>query len=65
MANKTKPTRERLALLFLVVLLLSGCSGNVRERSNNETINVQTCGTAQRVGAGSCNVQVWKLGGGN
>lgn len=58
---------KQTILLVLVVLavLLAGCSGNVRERSNNEVIHVQTCGTAERVGAGSCNVQVWKLGGGN
>lgn len=57
--------RILVLLALFVALLAAGCSGNVRERSNNEVIHVQTCGTAERVGAGSCNVQVWKLGGGN
>lgn len=57
--------KKLIAALLIAVVISSGCRGNVRTRSNNETINVEACGTAQRVGAGSCNVQVWKIGGGN
>lgn len=58
---------KRLLVLLALLLasLLAACSGNVRERSNTETIHVTTCGAAERVGAGSCNAQVWKIGGGN
>jgi hypothetical protein len=51
---------------ILIVLAASGCEATYtgRSDSNVETIHVSTCGSAQRVGAGSCNAQVWDLGGG-
>lgn len=57
--------KRQLVLLVLVASLLAGCEGNISQRSNNETIQVQTCGRAERVGSGSCNANVWKFGGGN
>lgn len=57
--------RWLLVVMAVVAMALSGCEARYEGRKNTETLHVETCGSAERVGAGSCNAQIWKFGGGN